>query len=207
MQLIVFFDRKTLHTMVNLYALDAFKKMYNNDGRFFNHGDANKQKVIIVSNEGISSVLDFNESALQDDCIVMIPDEYKLKYTPPQPYIILHHSSTYSSELSGSPLSIEQESENRYVNKQQDTESLYYKIIKFIGNSKGFTFNQLIKEYIPNEDLSKIERTINYLHDCLNNEQIIQNDEFNQDKATTLATFSDIRDSLLSQCDFNQENS
>lgn len=205
MQLIVFYDETKFLDMVLSYAVESFKTMFYNDGRRFNQGSRNNNKVIVVDRVGIPTIIYFEQASVQNASIILIPDPYSLNYSPTQPFMVLKHSGEYSTTLIGNPIEVIIHSENKNKNHQLKEESLYYKVLKFIANIEKLTFEQLIEEYVPNENIVKIDRTINYLHDCLNQKDIIESEEFNSEKGKSLDKFSEIRDNLLSQCTFEPE--
>jgi hypothetical protein len=202
--------------MVTHFANPNFKSLYaevvpkeegGEDIFFFNSGPNNQNNIFVVDEKGNPKKISFTETKiLQGASVLLIPDKYQFSYTPEQEYIVLHHSQNYNCTLDGNAL--------RKIQQTERIDSLYFHVLKFIGNNEGIIFSEFIKEHVTWID-PKIIVMINYLYECRNEKTILGYELLSQNgfdtdflKGKTFhEDFTDIRNYLLGQCNFELINS
>lgn len=144
--------------------------------------------------------------------IVVIPDDFEDFYSPEVDFKLLFHDKTPPDQKNKLLTSTHFKGA---LHSNETTGSIYQDVAKLLFVNHGFRkqFDE-IYEKIKMPD-PKISVVINFLHDCLNNQKIITdiaslveygvNISFLEGKG--FSAFDKICNNLLSQCDFNQENS
>ncbi|HZK92899.1 MAG TPA: hypothetical protein VFC67_01730 [Prolixibacteraceae bacterium] len=221
MQLIVFFKREKLSLLLDGEGVsELFIQLYSQvveneetgapDIVYFN--THNEKVVFYIDSNGLIEAADFNPIKARKASILMIPDTIEIDYSPSEKFAILRHSNEPKilQKLLKSkfhPLVIRQNEANRFKEK----ESLYYRVIQFIGNTKGITFDKFCEENKEIIGNPKLEATLYFLTECLDANKISENTEnmikegLNIEclKDKGFEKLTDIRDCLLEQCHFH----
>ena len=223
MQLIVFFNRETFRILLEDYGEnEGFRTLFSRKERdkitgsfdtlYFNTKTPNA--IIYIDMSGKPEVDLFEQEKASKASILLIPDKTQIDYTPMVPLIVLRHNENpvILKNLTESN-SIFQLLHQNEEHSKDGAETLYYKLVLFIGNTANITFDHFLK---ANNILCdpKLEAILNFLKDCLDINSISKNVErliiadLNLEclKNKGIADLSDVRDLLLKQCQINNQS-
>lgn len=217
MQLIVFFNRETFRVLLENHGINAeFKSIFSNkaknkktgyfDTLYFNTDNPNA--VIYIDRNGKPEVGLFEEAKAIGSPILMIPDNTQVDYSPVDSFFVLRHNAE--------PVMLKQLTENIFMvqslhqNEEKfnnGAETLYYKLVLFIGNLGIADVNQFFTENNIHKN-AKLEATLDFLKECFETESISMNTNdlikagLNIDclKKKNIEDLSVIRKCLFEQC-------
>ncbi|MBE0639404.1 MAG: hypothetical protein IH598_12875 [Bacteroidales bacterium] len=177
MQLIVFFDRETFSDLLENHGrnpdfktrfsrMELNKETGNPEPVYFDTN--NSGAIIYIDKNGKAEIDVFDQVKAVSSSILMIPDEMKIEYVPNSCIKILRHNTPpvglsilKESIFFTSPI---HQNEERF--DKTGVETLYYRLVLFIGNNENLTFDQFLKD----NNIScnpKLEAALDFLNDCL----------------------------------------
>lgn len=197
---------------VKFYYLLGEKK-----AKSIGHSKIDFNRLGYISQDGKYESSDFNLEKAKSAAILIVPDSFDLyhSYTPEIPFKVLYHSKT-DKELRVNPLIGLSDKCQGFEQSSESKSTVYNDVALIIGFEKkeiAKKFDEIygrIKMIDP-----KIRVVTDYLYNCLNNQIISEAIQDLEDvgvdvsflKGKTSKNFTDIRDNLLSQCNFNMQNS
>ncbi|MGV8111793.1 MAG: hypothetical protein AB2L17_02690 [Lentimicrobium sp.] len=168
---------------------------------------------LIYKNKDVDLLVDaYEPGRAHESAILIIPDSCEAVYSPSIPFKFLYHGDTPSDKKNS--LLINLNCKGLHYSPEESG-SIYEKISKLLFVKEGFQekFDEIYGEIKMIDP--KIRVVINYLHSCQNQKTIIEVtqglSDFDIDlsilKDNTFKNFTEIRNNLISQCNFEQSNS
>lgn len=222
MQLIVFIRPSNFDNLFRKYCNDDnfitlfSHEMIDEEGYhvpvYFN--TEGPEDVIYINQFGTPEKSKSNQEKALAASIIIIPDKSDFVYSPITRFHILRHTTEepvmFNSLISNSFY-------NGFTKQKEEKidgkETMYYKLVNFIGNRAGKTFDDFCKENIILVN-TRLEATLDFLKECLEINSISKNTDYLKKEGLNIECLknkgiddlSDVRDRLLEQCQIHNQS-
>ncbi|MDL2231574.1 hypothetical protein LJB85_02415 [Porphyromonadaceae bacterium OttesenSCG-928-L07] len=173
MKLVVFSNPSKLNDLMQNHD-DEINEEFIGEYANYSEGSEYSEEVVYISGNGDFEIGNYNSQKVKAASIIILRDNYPNDslVNDLDEFCILRHTETPA--LYGKLIvkcngrKIEQQEEQKY----EGEESLYFQLVKFIGNEKPFNYTSFFKQYVKPmldkaDDSSILDQKLEFLHKCL----------------------------------------